>query len=110
LGVANVTSNIVRYENIYTKLNSAKQEIRLLKLHPESDLDRDIRCELSRVSLDTRPIYKALSYTWGDVSDRVPIILDGHCFAVTRNLKKALLRLRALDTETSMWIDAICIN
>jgi hypothetical protein len=98
------------HEKIYTKLNSATREIRLVKLHPESDPDCDIRCELSTVSLNTRPIYKALSYTWGDANDTVPITLDGHRFAVTRNLKKALLRLRSLDTEAPIWIDAICIN
>jgi hypothetical protein len=98
------------HEKIYTKLNSTKREIRLLKLHPESDPDCDIVCELSTVSLDTRPIYRALSYTWGDANDTNLIILDGHRFAVTRNLKKALLRLRGLDTESPIWIDAICIN
>ena len=98
------------HEKIYTKLDSATREIRLVKLHPESDPDCDIRCGLSTVSLNTRPLYKALSYTWGDAKDTVPIILDGHRFAVTRNLKKALLRLRRLDTETPIWIDAICIN
>ena len=98
------------HEKIYTKLNSATREIRLVKLHPESDPDCDIRCELSTVSLNTRPIYKALSYTWGDANDTVPIMLDGHRFAVTRNLKKALLRLRTLNAETPIWIDAISIN
>jgi hypothetical protein len=97
-------------EKIYSKLNSASREIRVAKLHPESDPHGDISCELFTVSLDTRPVYKTLSYTWGDASDTVSIILGGHRFPVTRNLKKALQRLRSLDTETPIWIDAICIN
>jgi hypothetical protein len=98
------------HDKIYSPLDKAKREIRLVKLFPEPDPDYDIRCELSNVSLDTHPLYKALSYTWGKSNDTVPITLNGHRFAVTRNLKKALQRLRALDTDTPIWIDAICIN
>ncbi|ETS85955.1 hypothetical protein PFICI_03980 [Pestalotiopsis fici W106-1] len=57
--------------------------------------------------------YGALSYTWGDQSDKVPIILDGHVVCVGRNLEAAL---RALCTDPDymdglrLWVDAICIN
>lgn len=98
------------HDKIYSPLNKGKREIRLVKLFPDHDPDYDIRCEISIVSLDTRPFYKALSYTWGNPNDTVPITLNGHRFVVTRNLKKALQRLRDLDTETPIWIDAICIN
>ncbi|KAF7534324.1 hypothetical protein G7054_g6301 [Neopestalotiopsis clavispora] len=57
--------------------------------------------------------YGALSYTWGDQSDKVPILLDGHVVRVGRNLEAAL---RALCTDPDymdglpLWVDAICIN
>lgn len=98
------------HDKIYSPLDKGKREIRLVKLFPDPDPDYDIRCEISNVSLDTRPSYRALSYTWGNPNDTIPITLNGHRFAVTRNLKKALQRLRSLDTETPIWIDAICIN
>ncbi|OCK79012.1 hypothetical protein K432DRAFT_435624 [Lepidopterella palustris CBS 459.81] len=95
---------------IYTPLSKAKREIRVVKVFPDLDPTYGIRCELSVVSLDAKPVYKALSYTWGNPNDSVPITLNGQRFPVTRNLKKALERLRTLDTETPIWIDAICIN
>ena len=60
--------------------------------------------------MDSNPVYKALSYTWGDPQDTLPITLNGHRFKVTRNLKKALECLRSLNMQTPIWIDAICIN
>ena len=69
-------------------------------MYADPDPDYDIRCDFSSVSLDTRPVYKALSYTWGNPNDTVPITLNGKRFAVARNLKKALQCLRGLDTET----------
>lgn len=62
------------------------------------------------MSLDDKLSYKALSYTWGAANDTLPITLNGHRFEVTRNLKRALQRLRAFDAEMPIWIDAICIN
>src|ERR1700722_6926641 len=86
------------HDKVYKPLDMTKREIRVVKLFPDPDPDYNIRCELCVVSLDTRPVYKALSYTWGDPNDTVPITLNGHRFAVTRNLKKALQSLRSLDT------------
>ncbi|KAH7347015.1 heterokaryon incompatibility protein-domain-containing protein, partial [Pyrenochaeta sp. MPI-SDFR-AT-0127] len=62
------------------------------------------------MSLDDKFRYRALSYTWGTTNDTLPISLNGHRFEVTRNLKRALQRLRAFDAGTPIWIDAICIN
>jgi hypothetical protein len=105
----NATIGNIR-ESVYAPLDPARREIRLIKLHPDPDPHYDIQCEVFVVSLGTRPVYKALSYTWGDPGDTVPISLNGQRYAVTQNLKKALQRLRTLDTETPIWIDAICIN
>jgi hypothetical protein len=98
------------HEKIYSPLDKAKREIRLIKLCPDIDPEYDVRCEMSAVSLDIRPVYKALSYTWGNPNDTVPITLNGQRLAITRNLKKALQRLRNINTKTPVWIDALCIN
>lgn len=58
--------------------------------------------------------YLALSYVWGDQSNKKEIILNGSSFLVGHNLYNALLRLRdSWEVSTrglKIWIDAICIN
>ncbi|KAL8893496.1 MAG: hypothetical protein Q9192_005207 [Flavoplaca navasiana] len=58
--------------------------------------------------------YTALSYVWGDATDRQDILLDGHRFSVTRSLYNVLSHLRdAFEVdkrELQIWADAVCIN
>ena len=55
--------------------------------------------------------YEALSYMWGDSTDRLPITVDGKSFEVTRHLYRFLDQMRH-PTERRGWfcIDALCIN
>ena len=69
-----------------------------------------VSCTISHVSLDDKPTYKALSYSWGDPSLTSPIIVDGSIIRVTRNLELALRHLRLPDQTISLWVDALCIN
>ncbi|KAK3333556.1 heterokaryon incompatibility protein-domain-containing protein [Cercophora scortea] len=75
-------------------------QIRLLRLYAGAS-DDPIRCELHHVSLTStnpppqpgqhgRPLFTALSYTWGDPSVTAPILLDGSPFEVTTNLRAFL--------------------
>ncbi|KAL8861152.1 MAG: hypothetical protein Q9178_002368 [Gyalolechia marmorata] len=58
--------------------------------------------------------YTALSYVWGDATDRQDILLDGHRFPVTRSLYNALSHLsdafEVNEKELHIWADAVCIN
>jgi hypothetical protein len=90
--------------------SSASQEICVVRLLPAANFGDDICCELSIAALQADSVYKALSYTWGNMNDTVPIILNGRTFLVTRNLEKAPRRLRSLKQDSVFWIDAICIN
>lgn len=57
--------------------------------------------------------YVAMSYSWGDENDRVPIYIDDHCAEVTRNLEEGLREFREMDLFKQglwIWIDAVCIN
>ncbi len=58
--------------------------------------------------------YEALSYTWDTETvafhDTAPIILNGHRFHVTANLKSALRHLRRDLSPPILWVDAICID
>ena len=91
-------------------LGRPSEEIRLLKLLPGSS-DTEIICETTVVCLADCERYTALSYTWGDPDDRLPITLNGiPDINVTRNLYVALQHLRDADQALAMWIDALCIN
>jgi len=68
-----------------------------------------ICCAIRHVNLDDKPIYKALSYVWGDPNKTLPILVDGKSYQVTVNCHAALERLREIGEKT-IWIDAICIN
>jgi hypothetical protein len=95
----------------HNPLNTAKNEIRLLRLKPAKRKSEAIECELVIVSLDHRlPQYQALSYVWGSTRDTRNIKIQDHDFHVTTNLYKSLQRLRLDNDERIIWVDAICIN
>lgn len=94
---------------IYSDLDPARQEIRLLRLSPGT-WDHPIECSLQVVSLDDEPTYESLSYAWGNKSKLKTIHLNGKPFEVTRNLWIALRRLRKQLHERILWADATCIN
>ncbi|KAK3313175.1 heterokaryon incompatibility protein-domain-containing protein [Apodospora peruviana] len=93
----------------YTPLSPTSAEIRLLTIHP-GPWDTDIECSLEHVSLDAKPTYEALSYTWGDPTNISSILFGRSPWSVRTNLKAALQRLRREDSERVIWIDALCIN
>jgi len=99
------------YDSETLRLDSSKREIRLLRILPGAFVS-PIYCELFRTSLDEKPDYKALSYVWGDASDRRNIVVNSEHFSVTTNLELALRRLRSRAGENLfvLWADAVCIN
>ncbi len=106
-----------KWPDIYSPLDANRREIRLCRILPFSL--NAVSCVLSTVSLDTAPTFEALSYVWGDSSNRVPIRIDGRQLLVTRNLAAAMRALssRAMmgfgsspDYTRLIWIDAICID
>lgn len=98
--------------NIYKKLD--EYSIRLVEVKAGGPLE-PIRCTLHQVSLlpdEEPPYYCALSYAWGDATDKVSIALNGQILMVTRNLHDALQQFRdeARFLGKYLWIDALCIN
>lgn len=88
-------------------------EIRVLELLPyEENTDDPIQCHFTHVRLSERPLYEALSYTWGDQTDRFPILINGNggTVDVGHNCLFALLSLRKSDKPRTLWVDALCIN
>lgn len=91
-------------------------EIRLL--YPDIQPNGDISWQLKVVCLQdhlanrTMLNYDALSYTWGDCSQRpsFTITCNGQEFQVHQNLNSALPFLARRDSQLPLWIDAICID
>ncbi|MCJ1259478.1 hypothetical protein MMC24_007316 [Lignoscripta atroalba] len=95
--------------NVYTRLDSSKQEIRLVRLFPPQRHSA-IKCELFIVSLHHRPSYEALSYAWGHSRHDYSIQLNDCAVSVTDNLYRALCQLRPFAVTRLLWIDQLCIN
>ena len=98
--------------NLYSSLDAANREIRLLELAPSADATATINSSLHVISLysDTRPDYTALSYVWGDARITTCIKVEGIDCQVTTNLELALRHVRKPDQAVLLWADAVCIN
>jgi hypothetical protein len=95
----------------YQKLSRSCREIRLLELLPSKHHLSKFRpaCRVTNTSLGSSPPFLALSYVWGDESNKRVILVNKRPFWVTRNLYDAMMSLRGSESIT-IWIDAICIN
>ena len=118
----------------YATLEPDSHEIRVLKILPAEEHE-DITIILLRTTVKNGVRSRALSYTWGDMTDTRRIRVrfkdvirisqasslrdldmddsseDSVEFDVTANLHKALNRFRTYDQEPVLyWIDALCIN
>jgi hypothetical protein len=104
-----------RYE--YKPLDPSRREFRLLHILPENDPTSEhassaapVWCTVTHASLDDAPEYNALSYTWGDASIIVPIVVDGIEFRAISNLEVGLRHLRRKDEIVTLWVDSLCID
>ncbi|KAI1404341.1 HET-domain-containing protein [Hypoxylon fuscum] len=93
----------------YDSLSPERSEIRVLALLPGKSRD-PIKCALHTVSLDDVPDFEALSYVWGDATEKKSITVDGEEFSATTNLEAALRAFRQPSKRRMLWVDAICIN
>ncbi|KAF2014007.1 HET-domain-containing protein, partial [Aaosphaeria arxii CBS 175.79] len=86
--------------------------IRLLRLLPGEPAEK-LQCELFNYQIrnnQTSCLYEALSYVWGDPTEKNDICIDSKQFAITSNLAAAFYRLRDPSLPRLLWVDAICIN
>lgn len=97
-------SSIYSYEPL-----ESPDTIRVLELLPGRDSDR-IQCELRRTTRSEAPQYEALSYAWGDLSEKTEISCGGSKLEIQKNLYDFLKRLRDPVESKIYWADAICIN
>lgn len=97
---------------------SRLSSIRLLRLNPQRTVhqidDHTLCINLIEVDLAQKPVYEALSYTWGDLKDRLPILIDGKVLEITISLFFFLRQLSEQppsdDSKMLLWADQISIN
>ncbi|KAH8749299.1 heterokaryon incompatibility protein-domain-containing protein [Hyaloscypha sp. PMI_1271] len=95
---------------IYQQLSTEKREIRLLTIERASSTSLPLQCSIHKTSLNNCEKYLALSYTWGDENNTVPLELQGQTLHVTRNLESALRNISQMTKKLVIWADALCIN
>lgn len=93
----------------YEPLQDDGGEIRLLFVHPASNPQDEIFCDLQIVKLSTPPEYAALSYSWGPPIFDKRVTVNGDEFQITSSLDYALRYFRAQEWHI-LWADAICID
>jgi hypothetical protein len=83
---------------------------RVITLLPSASREDRIEVCIAEVDLETPPPYEALSYSWGDPSQRVALQCHGKDLHVTPNCESALRHLRRDSGVRTLWVDAICID
>ena len=102
--------NVYRYSRI-VKLGV----IRLIALQPSPDI-APIQCSvihgtLAEYNHDVVDHYVALSYAWGDETDKRAISIEGKKLEITASLDCALRHIRVRHSRMlRIWADGICIN
>jgi tetratricopeptide (TPR) repeat protein len=93
----------------YHPLDPEKKQIRLVSIKKGRRED-PLEAHLIDASTTKFQDCEALSYVLGSLKALAPILLHGHEFETTQNLRTALLYLRSETKDRILWIDAICIN
>ncbi|KAK5708574.1 hypothetical protein LTR17_020558 [Elasticomyces elasticus] len=99
-------------ESIYPPLPSDVRATRVLRLDPGKSLDV-LRGSLEQCILaDTGPSvgYMALSYVWGDSTERGEVLINGQSIHITSNLDRVLRQVRHEEVPVTLWADGICVN
>lgn len=99
-------------DSLYSALDVAKRQIRLITILPTKDKSERVECNLSIASLEDGVQFDALSYRWGSTANPVAIAINGREIEVTKNLAQALKRFQqtGYGSIVPIWIDAVCIN
>ena len=102
-------NSVPRLEYAALVAQDGRRPIRLAALMPGRNSD-EIECNLLYCDLEAGIEYEALSYRWGDATDRATIICDHSRLVISKNLETALRQLRHESENRILWIDGVCIN
>ncbi|KAG4437822.1 hypothetical protein IFR05_006709 [Cadophora sp. M221] len=84
-------------------------EIRLLKLKHWIPF-LGVRADLYPVKLADKPVYEAISYTWGTSKEERAVSINGKPFVTSSSTYDALYGRSSMFRSRVLWIDFICIN
>ncbi|KAG5776891.1 hypothetical protein H9Q73_009450 [Fusarium xylarioides] len=103
-------SNMFQYKPL-----EHRDSFRLLHLEPGPNHSADLKGSLHHATLsdcdyDLIEPYTALSYVWGDASQKGAIHLGGSAKEITASLDAALRDLRDKSRVCRIWADALCID
>lgn len=95
-------------------LPNPKRYIRLLEvISLDESRQIPVHCHLTTWSVKDAPLYLAVSYTWGDRTDTIPIVVNKKRLYVSRNCEYVLKQAKwygDLWMGCYLWCDAICID
>ena len=110
----------------YHPLDEARQQIRLMTLFPGSFDDPIFLSIRKKLLTKTQiPDFEALSYAWGDASDRQDVFVQKRTklaatgtypssrrttLSITSNLSQALRYIRYKEQPRVLWVDAVCVD
>ena len=103
------TSSVECPIGIHAPFRDPRAQIRLIRLDPKKS-DDDISASLETWDIESAPPYNAISYAWGEPSDRYAITINGFRLRVHKNCFHALKQARLHYPDDYVWLDAICIN
>ena len=100
--------NLFQYQPLLSQ-----KSIRLLSLMPGQG-DDELTSDLINAEVTSgargRTHYEALSYTWGDPTEKREMRCCSLSLPITASLHNALKQLRYPDRTRTLWVDAVCIN
>ncbi|KAJ6784256.1 hypothetical protein PWT90_10534 [Aphanocladium album] len=95
----------------HQELRSENSEIRLIRRRASSNVTDGLDFEMTIVSLDKAPQYKAISYEWSDTAMQVAATVNGHTWYIAYNLYNVFMQVYAAPGGDSwLWVDALCVN
>lgn len=97
-------------EFTHEPLQHPATEIRLVQVHLSDDRDSDVQCTVSGHSILESPPYVAISYTWGNSSERRNITLNGKRLSIGLNSWVVLWQARLHRVAHHVWIDVLSID
>jgi hypothetical protein len=70
---------------VHEPLKDPHHEIRLVLIQPSEDRNHEVECTVSRYALSEAPPYVAISYTWGNTTQKRMIQINGKSIQVRYN-------------------------
>jgi hypothetical protein len=95
---------------VHTRLQDAKNQIRLVHIKPSDTSDDKIECTISTHNLSDVIPFAAISYTWGNMASMHDIWLENKRVSIGENSRLVLWQARLHRCPLPLWIDVLSIN